>query len=135
MRRQEKALSKACLVGVVAACSEAAPVAVQAQELKKYNSSTKAFWANPPADWFLGDETKEQKGQTPNPGQPTPTPGAELEKILANIKLPPGFKIACGRAAFPRRGRWRWATRARCSSAPSTRARSMPSADRTARRS
>ena len=46
-----------------------------------------------PPDWFLGDETEAQKGLAPGPGQPTPTPLAELEKTLKKIKLPPGFKI------------------------------------------
>jgi glucose/arabinose dehydrogenase len=94
MRRQETAWTKVCLVGVVAAFIGCGSGTVQAQELKKYDSSTKDFWLKPPPDWFLGDENKEQKGQTPNPGQPTPTPRAELDKILATIKLPPGFKIA-----------------------------------------
>ena len=101
MRRLEKALSKACVVGVVVAALGGGSVATQAQELKKYDSSTKAFWANPPADWFLGDETQDQKGQVPNAGQPTPTPAAELEKILANVKLPPGFKIGIWASGVP----------------------------------
>jgi glucose/arabinose dehydrogenase len=101
MRRLENALSKACVVGAAAAALAGASLMAQAQELKKYDSSTKAFWANPPADWFLGDETKEQKGQVPNPGQPTPTPAAELEKILAKIQLPPGFKISIWASGVP----------------------------------
>ena len=101
MRRLEKALSKACVVGVVVAALGGGSVTTQAQELKKYNSSTKAFWANPPGDWFLGDETQDQKGLVPNAGQPTPTPVAELEKILANVKLPPGFKISIWASGVP----------------------------------
>ena len=84
MRRLEKALSKAFVVGAVVAALGGSG-AIQAQELKKYDSNTKAFWANPPADWFLGDETQDQKGLVPNAGQPTPTPAAELEKILAGV--------------------------------------------------
>jgi len=97
MKRQEAALSKACLVGAVAAVFGFGALTAQAQnqnqaasgELKSYESNSKNFWSNPPPDWFLGDETKAQKGQVPNPGQPTPTPAAELEKILAKIQVPP----------------------------------------------
>ena len=85
MRRQETALAKVCLVGAVAALFGCGSLAAQAQELKKYNSNTKAFWSNPPADWFLGDETQAQKGQVPNPGQPTPTPAADLGTRLAAV--------------------------------------------------
>jgi glucose/arabinose dehydrogenase len=101
MRRLEKALSKACVVGAVVAALGGGSVTAQAQELKKYDSNTKAFWANPPGDWFLGDETKEQKGQTPNPGQPIPTSAADLEKILSKIELPPGFKISVWASGVP----------------------------------
>jgi glucose/arabinose dehydrogenase len=93
MRRQDAASAKLCLVGAIAAVIGCGSLTVQAQELKKYDSNNKNFWANPPADWFLGDETQAQKGQVPNPGQPTPTPKADLDKILAKIQLPPGFKI------------------------------------------
>src|SRR3954447_17806689 len=65
----------------------------QQKPLKKYESGTKDFWTKPPEDWFLGDETEAQKGLAPIPGQPTPTPRAELEKIIQAVKLPPGFKI------------------------------------------
>jgi glucose/arabinose dehydrogenase len=108
MRRQETALAKACLTGVVAAVFGCASMAVQAQDLKKYDSSGKDFWLKPPPDWFLGDENKEQKGQTPNPGQPTPTPKAELDKILAGIKLPPGFKIEVWAAGVPQARQMAW---------------------------
>ncbi|MBS0524781.1 MAG: PQQ-dependent sugar dehydrogenase [Proteobacteria bacterium] len=91
MRRQEAI--KACLVGATAAVIACGSLAVQAQGLKKYESNNKSFWLNPPADWFLGDETEAQKGLTPNPGQPLPSSQADLEKMLANVKLPPGFKI------------------------------------------
>ena len=52
----------------------------QAQALKSVLFNKKEFWTKPPDDWFLGDETEQQKGQAPNPGQPLPTPLAELEK-------------------------------------------------------
>lgn len=108
MRRQETALAKACLTGAIAAVFGCASMAVQAQDLKKYDSSTKAFWLNPPADWFLGDENQQQKGLAPNPGQPTPTPKAELDKILGTIKLPPGFKIAVWAAGVPQARQMAW---------------------------
>ena len=99
-----------CLVGVVAAMIGCGSGTVQAQgsDLKKYDSSTKDFWLKPPPDWFLGDENKEQKGQAPNPGQPTPTPRAELDKILATIKLPPGFKIAVWADSVPQARQMAW---------------------------
>jgi glucose/arabinose dehydrogenase len=108
MRRQETAWTKVCLVGVVAAFIGCGSGTVQAQDLKKYESNTKDFWLNPPADWFMGGETKEQKGQAPNPGQPTPTPAAELDKILATIKLPPGFKIAVWASGVPQARQMAW---------------------------
>ena len=91
MRRQKAV--HACLVGAIAALVACGSLSVQAQELKKYESNNKNFWLNPPADWFLGDETEAQKGLTPNAGQPLPSSQADLEKMLANVKLPPGFKI------------------------------------------
>ena len=108
MRRQETALANACLAGVIAAVFGCVSMTVQAQDLKKYDSSTKDFWLKPPPDWFLGDENKEQKGQAPNPGQPTPTPRAELDKILAGIKLPPGFKIAVWADSVPQARQMAW---------------------------
>jgi glucose/arabinose dehydrogenase len=69
-------------------------VAVAAEELKHYDANSKDYWVHPPSDWFLGDETQDQRGLIPNAGQPTPTPPAELEAIIGKIKLPPGFKIA-----------------------------------------
>jgi glucose/arabinose dehydrogenase len=105
MKRQETAWTKVCVVGVVAAILGCGSGMAQAQAqgggLKQYDSSGKAFWTNPPPDWFLGDETEQQKGQAPNPGQPIPTSRAELDKIMANIKLPPGFKIAVWASGVP----------------------------------
>jgi glucose/arabinose dehydrogenase len=116
MRRQQAV--KACVVGAIAAVFGCGLVAAQAQDLKKYESNNKNFWLNPPPDWFLGDENAEQKGLAPNPGQPLPSSQADLEKMLANVKLPAGFKITVWAQACRRRARWRWAPRARCSSAP-----------------
>ena len=65
------------------------------EELKSYNSSKKEFWTHPPDDWFMGDETKEQKGTHVLNTLPPPTgfTDAEVEATLKQIKLPPGFKI------------------------------------------
>jgi glucose/arabinose dehydrogenase len=66
-----------------------------AEELKHYDSSKKDFWLHPPDDWFMGDETQEQKGTHVLNTLPPPTgyTPAEIEANLKNIKLPPGFKI------------------------------------------
>jgi glucose/arabinose dehydrogenase len=114
MRRQETALSKVCLVGAVAFLFGFGSVSAQAQTtaessgLKHYESNSKDFWLHPPPDWFLGDETKDQKGLTPNAGQPLPTPEAELEKILAKIKLPQGFKISVWASNVPQARQMAW---------------------------
>ena len=63
-------------------------------ELKSYDSTGKDFWKKPPPDWFLGDETAAQKGLSPTAGPALPTSPDDLVKNLANIKLPPGFKIS-----------------------------------------
>ena len=61
--------------------------------LKHYESGTKEFWTHPPDDWFLGDETEQQKGLAPPSGPPTGALDAELAALVKKIKLPPGFKI------------------------------------------
>jgi glucose/arabinose dehydrogenase len=83
------------LSAVAAACATllVAP-AVHAQALKSYDSTKKDFWAKPPPDWFLGDETQAQKGLAPPAGPALPTSMADLEKNLQAIKLPKGFKIS-----------------------------------------
>jgi hypothetical protein len=45
----------------------------RAEELKHYNSMSKDFWLHPPDDWFMGDETQEQKGTHPANTNPPPT--------------------------------------------------------------
>jgi hypothetical protein len=50
MRHQETALAKVFLVGASAAFLDCGALAVQAPELKKYESNTKDFWLNPRAD-------------------------------------------------------------------------------------
>ncbi|HXL65247.1 MAG TPA: PQQ-dependent sugar dehydrogenase, partial [Xanthobacteraceae bacterium] len=69
--------------------------AARADDLKSYDSSKKEFWTHPPDDWFMGDETKEQKGTHVLNTLPPPTgfTDAEVDASLKQIKLPPGFKI------------------------------------------
>jgi glucose/arabinose dehydrogenase len=73
-----------------AAAGDPAP----AGDLKHYDSSTKDFWQHPPPDWFLGDETKEQKGLAPPAGPATGMSEADIQTALKAIKLPKGFKIS-----------------------------------------
>jgi len=81
------ALATACATLLVAP-------AVHAQALKSYDSTKKDFWAKPPPDWFLGDETEAQKGLAPPSGPALPTSMEDLEKNLKAVKLLPGFKIS-----------------------------------------
>ena len=88
------ARKSAALGAVATACATmlVAP-AVNAQALKSYDSTKKDFWEHPPADWFLGDETAQQKGLAPPAGPALPASMEELEKNLKAVKLPKGFKI------------------------------------------
>ena len=64
------------------------------EELKHYDSSKKDFWLHPPDDWFMGDETQEQKGTHVLNTLPPPT-GFTDEEVMAslkNVKLPHGFQ-------------------------------------------
>jgi hypothetical protein len=73
-----------------------APISPASAEdaLIKYNGNTRDYWEHPPADWFMGDETAQQHGTRPYPGQPLPTPHDELVGLVKdNIQLPPGFHI------------------------------------------
>jgi glucose/arabinose dehydrogenase len=69
--------------------------AARTDDFKSYDSSKKEFWTHPPDDWFMGDETKEQKGTHVLNTLPPPTgfTDAEVDASLKQIKLPPGFKI------------------------------------------
>jgi glucose/arabinose dehydrogenase len=87
----------------------AAPVAgASAADLKHYDSDTPSFWAHPPPDWFLGDETEAQKGLAPPTGPATPTPVDELQEDLKKIKLPPGFKIEIYASGIPQARQLAW---------------------------
>lgn len=79
-----------------------------AAELKSYDSSKQSFWAHPPPDWFLGDETEQQRGLAPPVGPATPTPLAELEANLRRVKLPPGFKIEVYASGLPEARQMAW---------------------------
>src|SRR5664279_393305 len=86
------AVAAACatlLIPLTANAQASAPAA-----LKSYDSTKKDFWAKPPPDWFLGDETAAQKGLAPPAGPALPTSMEDLEKNLKAIKLPKGFKIS-----------------------------------------
>jgi glucose/arabinose dehydrogenase len=86
--------SRSALLAAVAVAALMAAPGLKAQELKHYESNSKDFWLHPPPDWYLGDETEQQKGLNVPPGRPTPMPAAELEANLKKIKLPQGFKIS-----------------------------------------
>ncbi|MBE0622620.1 MAG: PQQ-dependent sugar dehydrogenase [Burkholderiales bacterium] len=70
------------------------PSAAQAQDLKHYDSTKPDFWKHPPPDWFLGDETAQQKGLSPKAGPATGMTEEEINAALKNIKLPKGFHIS-----------------------------------------
>ena len=55
------------------------------EELKSYDSSKKDFWLHPPDDWFMGDETKEQKGTHVLNTLPPPT-GFTDDEIKATLQ-------------------------------------------------
>ncbi|WP_046867953.1 PQQ-dependent sugar dehydrogenase [Microvirga massiliensis] len=88
-----RAISRSILALAAILAVAGANRAPAAEGLKSYQSGTKEFWNNPPPDWFLGDETEEQKGLTPPAGPPTGASDAELADLVKKIKLPPGFKI------------------------------------------
>ena len=86
------------LVGAagLAAAGMASTVPARADDapLIKYNGNSADYWNHPPADWFMADETAQQHGTHPYPGQPLPTPHDELVGLVKdNIKLQPGFHI------------------------------------------
>ncbi len=84
--------------------------ASSAADLKSYDSSKPSFWAHPPPDWFLGDETEAQKGLAPPVGPATPTSLAELQADLTKVKLPPGFKIEVWQSGIPEARQMAWGT-------------------------
>jgi glucose/arabinose dehydrogenase len=79
-----------------------------AADVKSYDSSKPSFWAHPPPDWFLGDETEAQKGLAPPAGPATPTPVDELQANLKKVKLPRGFKIEVYASGLPEARQMAW---------------------------
>jgi glucose/arabinose dehydrogenase len=79
-----------------------------AADVKSYDSSKPSFWAHPPPDWFLGDETEAQKGLAPPVGPATPTSVSEIQDNLKKIKLPPGFKIEVYASGLPEARQMAW---------------------------
>ncbi len=79
-----------------------------AADLKHYESDKPSFWAHPPADWFLGDETEQQKGLAPPTGPATPATLNELQDNLKKIKLPAGFKIEVYASGIPEARQMAW---------------------------
>ena len=90
------------------ACVALAVPAAFGQGLKKYDSTTKEFWEKPPADWFLGDETEQQKGLAPPAGPALPTSMEDLQKNLAAVKLPKGFRIEVYAQGVPSARQMAW---------------------------
>ena len=84
--------------------------APRAEELKHYESNNKQFWTHPPDDWFMGDETTEQKGTHVLNTLPPPTgfTNDEIEATLKQIKLPPGFKIELWASGLPGARQMAW---------------------------
>ena len=105
MNRASGLIKAVCIAAVATGMGLAG---AKAAELKSYDSSKPSFWKNPPADWFLGDETEAQKGLAPPAGPATPTPLAELEANLKKVTLPPGFKIEVYASGIPEARQMAW---------------------------
>lgn len=96
----------ATTLALLASCAFSASAA----DLKSYDSSQPSFWAHPPADWFLGDETEAQKGLAPPAGPATPASLSELQDNLKHVTLPPGFKIEVYASGLPEARQMAWGT-------------------------
>src|SRR6201989_3257973 len=102
--------SAAVLVAVAAVGGLLFASAARAEDLKSYDSTKKDYWLHPPDDWFMGDETKEQKGTHVLNTLPPPT-GFTDEEIIGNlksVKLPPGFKIELWASGLPQARQMAW---------------------------
>jgi glucose/arabinose dehydrogenase len=105
--------SAATLVAATAAVAVAGMLfatGAHTEDLKSYDSSKKDFWLHPPDDWFMGDETKEQKGTHVANTLPPPTgfTDDEIKATLATIKLPPGFQIELWSSGLPGARQMAW---------------------------
>ena len=89
--------------------------------LIKYNGNAKDYWEHPPADWFMGDETVQQHGQHPYPGQPTPTPG-----IKPNVHTTSALEKDVSAAEARTRCSWLSPSLARRSAVTETATKSRP---------
>jgi len=98
------ALVLAALLGVSAAQAQNPPPATG----PKYDPTSREFWLHPPDDWWRSGETVAQKGLAPIPGQPIPTSLANDEKIAAQIKVPPGFKVTVWMNGVPQAREMAW---------------------------
>ena len=103
-------LAGVALAGIGALCLAAPMSSVRAGDkpLGHYNSTTSDFWLHPPDDWWRGDETEAQRGLVPVPGQPLPTPAAELEQQVAGFRVASGFKMTVWQAGVPQAREMAW---------------------------
>jgi glucose/arabinose dehydrogenase len=112
MGRSFSFATRAVIGGVAfAAAASLLAAGTQAQGLKRYDSQSKEFWTKPPPDWFLGDETEEQKGLNVPAPPATGIAQAEIEATLKKIALPPGFKIELWSAGMPSARQMAWGDR------------------------
>ena len=97
-------------IAMVSACLAICAPAVHAADapLKKYDSTSKDYWKNPPPDWFLGDETDAQKGLAPPSGPATGMSAEEINTALKKVKLPPGFSISVFASEVPGARQMAW---------------------------
>jgi len=95
-------------LGAAVAAALALAAGTASAQLKKYDSQSKEFWEKPPADWFLGDETEEQKGLRVPAPPATGIAQNEIEQTLKKIKLPQGFSISLWLAGIPSARQMAW---------------------------
>lgn len=100
--------SRSLLIAAVAAACAAAAGPATAQAVKSYDSSKPSFWAHPPPDWFLGDETPDMRGLAPPSGPATPASMSELQDNLKRVRLPAGFKIEVYASGLPEARQMAW---------------------------
>ena len=100
----------ATLVIAIAGAALLLATDTRSEELKSYDSSKKDFWLHPPDDWFMGDETQEQKGTHVLNTLPPPTgfTDDEIKATLQKVKLPPGFKIELWASGVPEARQMAW---------------------------